>query len=575
MRTILSLAMLCIYCGRLSAQEDTVAYEIFNSNSLEFAVMADGRLFHTPGGGGDLVSTVRDDGGSGLGFAGLWLTDLTPGESSQYAEHSKIDEENTFRPGIVHSHYEGAEVSEVIPMNKVWRVTRADILAHIADFGDDLQIDNPVPAAIMAWPGARNPHFAEYNNMPPLPEGIDYLAPFHDGNLDGIYNPMDGDYPMVPQLTLYPNLNIPDEIFWLSFVPNLYFYESVEVHLLGSLYYCEELYDEDSYTLNHTLSLDYYVFNDWFEDFESFTASLYLDFLPACGGGFVGSRPTKDMIYHYAPNYYQDCPDRRPNIVACRGLNKPSFINENNSFEQVGYDVLTRFLPEEETDGAHQQPPDHGGQIRNYAMGLWRTGELIRYGGDGYNVAVDADTVTSLFPGSPAIPYDWNASDANLPPGKRMGVISTPPIFFRRRTFEHFQYAIMLPVQSLSAPTLESSAHVFEEAFDEMDFTAEMLKGHPIWSINCPRINDTEETTSPGAADLILSPNPAGQQVRLEVEAGRCERYRIFNLQGQLVQERLAPQREETLDVSDWQSGVYIVQAVVEDGILVRQLLVE
>lgn len=133
----------------------------------------------------------------------------------------------------------------------------------------------------------------------------------------------------------------------------------------------------------------------------------------------------------------------------------------------------------------------------------------------------------------------------------------------------------MLPVQSLSAPTLESSAHVFEEAFDEMDFTAEMLKGHPIWSINCPRINDTEETTSPGAADLILSPNPAGQQVRLEVEGGRCERYRIFNLQGQLVQERLAPQREETLDVSDWQSGVYIVQAVVEDGILVRQLLVE
>lgn len=159
--------------GSSLSDQDTIAYEIFNANSLEFAVMADGRLFHTPDGGGDLVSTVRDDGGSGLGFAGLWLTDLTPGESLQYAEHSKID--------------------------------------------------------------------------------------------------------------------------------------------------------EDSYTLNHTLSLDYYVYNDWFEDFESLTASLYLEFLPACGGGFIGSRPTKDMIYHYAPNYYQDCTDRRPNIVACRGLNKPYF----------------------------------------------------------------------------------------------------------------------------------------------------------------------------------------------------------------------------------------------------------
>lgn len=108
-----------------------------------------------------------------------------------------------------------------------------------------------------------------------------------------------------------------------------------------------------------------------------------------------------------------------------------------------------------------------------------------------------------------------------------------------------------------------------------MDFTAEMLKGHPIWSITCPRINDTEETTIPGAADLILSPNPAAQQVRLQVEGWRCERYRIFNLQGQLVHERLGPQAEETVEVSNWPSGVYTVQAVVDGGMLVRQLLVE
>jgi hypothetical protein len=156
--------------------------------------------------------------------------------------------------------------------------------------------------------------------------------------------------------------------------------------------------------------------------------------------------------------------------------------------------------------------------------------------------------VTSLFSGSPALSYDWNANDANLPPGKRMGVVSTPPIFFREETFERFQYAIMLPVQ----PPRGSSLKTFEDAFDEMDFTAEMLKGHPIWSINCFRLNDTEEAPIPEEVNLILSPNPAGQQVRLEVEGGRCERYRIFNLQGQLVHEQLNPQEEETIELSNW-----------------------
>ena len=571
------LAVLCIYCGRLSAQEDTVAYEIFNSNSLEFAVMADGRLFHTPDGGGDLVSTVRDDGGSGLGFAGLWLSDRTPGESSRYANHTEADEDNTFMPGIIQSYFEGAELQEVIPTNKVWRVTRADILAHIADFGENLQIDNPVPAAIMAWPGARNPHFAEYNEMPDLPEGIEHLAPFHDENLDGIYDPMDGDYPVTAISVGCPDLSLPDEMFWVSFTPKLLYYGQIEVNLLGQLYYCGEGNDlnADRSTLSHTLVLDYIIRHEGFEVYENFVPSLFLDFLPACGGGYVGFRPAKSTVYHYAPNFAADCPRRTPNIVAVRALDRPLYESDSNTLEYADYNTCMRFLPVADTVEGYMQYPINGAQKRNYATGRWRNGVPLSYGGSGYSTIPTPDTVKGIFFGSPNIPLDWNASDAGLPPGRRMALLSTEPYDFYPLQRDRLRYVVSLPYQGNSFDSLEETGSLFESAFNEVDFMVRALFCDPIWSITCPRINDTEETTSRESADLILSPNPAGQQVRLQVEGGRCERYRIFNLQGQLVHERLGPQAEETVEISNWPSGVYTVQAVVDGGMLVRQLIVQ
>jgi hypothetical protein len=577
MRTILSLAILSVWGAILNAQEDTIAYEIFNSNSLEFAVMADGRLFHTPDGGGDLVSTVRDDGGSGLGFAGLWLTDLSPGQGFRYVSHEEADEDNTFMPGIIHSYSEGAELQEVIPTNKVWRVTRADIRAHIADIGDNLQIDNPVPAAIMAWPGAGNPHFAEYNDMPDLPAGIDDLAPFEDYNLDGLYNPMDGDYPITPISVGCPNLSLPDEMFWVSFTPKLSYYGSIEVNLLGQIYYCgeENGLSADRSTLSHTLVLDYLIRHEGLQVYENFVASLFLDFLPACGGGYVGFRPAKSTVYHYAPNFAADCPRRTPNIVAVRALDRPVYESASNTLEEADYNTCMRFLPAADTVEGYMQYPSNGVQMRNYATGRWRNGIPLSYGGDGYSTVPTPDTVKGIFFGSPNIPLEWNASDADLPPGRRMALLSTEPYRFNVLNQNRLRYVITLPHQGSSFDSLEEAGGLFESAFNEVDFMVRALFCDPIWSITCPRLNNTEEAISPGEAALHLSPNPAGQQVSLRVEGGHCERYRIFNLQGQLVHERLRPQREETLDVSDWQPGVYFVQAIAEDGMLVRQLLVE
>ncbi|MCI5080386.1 MAG: hypothetical protein MRY78_01770, partial [Saprospiraceae bacterium] len=88
----------------------------------------------------------------------------------------------------------GTETNELLP--KVFQVSGEAIFNHRADFEEDGVIDMPLDE-IYAWPGRGNPHFSDYNDGLELPEDAQVLAPFWDQNGDGLYNPEDGDFPML------------------------------------------------------------------------------------------------------------------------------------------------------------------------------------------------------------------------------------------------------------------------------------------------------------------------------------------------------------------------------------------
>ena len=74
-------------------------------------------------------------------------------------------------------------------------VTRTEINDHLADFTDDGVIDGPVPNSILGWPGAGNPNFFDVNGFD-IFQTTSGMAPFFDHNENGIYEPMEGDYPL-------------------------------------------------------------------------------------------------------------------------------------------------------------------------------------------------------------------------------------------------------------------------------------------------------------------------------------------------------------------------------------------
>src|SRR5690606_31572910 len=75
--------------------------------------------------------------------------------------------------------------SQIPQWNRVWKVDRYDVLNHINFFN---QPGYSIPQVFLDWPAHGNTLLGQATN----------LAPYFDYNNNGIYDPTNGDYPLVP-----------------------------------------------------------------------------------------------------------------------------------------------------------------------------------------------------------------------------------------------------------------------------------------------------------------------------------------------------------------------------------------
>lgn len=111
---------------------------------------------------------------------GFWL--MGRDENSQlHGSGQTYSINRDWYPGPLNGPAGGGSGSSVIA-----NVTKAQINSYLADFNDDGFLQMPHDA-IINWPAHGD-----------VSLGQDYhLAPFHDSNADGIYDPLDGDYPCI------------------------------------------------------------------------------------------------------------------------------------------------------------------------------------------------------------------------------------------------------------------------------------------------------------------------------------------------------------------------------------------
>lgn len=352
---------------------------------------------------------------------GLWLGGLDPGGNLavSIATYGASSGRSDYYPGPLNE--DGTTASDQCSnYDKVWTVTRWHIENHIADFADNSQIDNPMEE-ILGWPGRGNESFVDIAgfSLPDTPQG---LAPFRDLNADGIYQPLQGEYPIVPQL----GDQIAEQIVWSVFntkggpasESNSVLQLNVEVQLLGWALNCE-----DNELLNNTIFSSYRIINRGLEEIIDFRAGLWADFDLGCyTDDYVGSAPELNTYYTYNVDNVDGTVDstcdqgipsmgENPATQAITILNRPlsSFIPSNNNFVS----------PPDGTEGASTPV-----QYYNKLNGLWNDGTPVTTGGSGYNP--DSDEVVSFcFPDDPNDPEGWSMFADILPVSDRRGVGAT------------------------------------------------------------------------------------------------------------------------------------------------------
>ena len=397
--------------------------EMLESNKLFVNIMNNGNLFNRDGESFFKIPWSGYGSPSTIRKAGLWIGGVDPGVNLKMAA-SAVDSErdlSDFTAGPLDpasgAPYENYPCGY---FNQIWKVTKEEIIAHIRDYSDNQQIDNPVPA-IMNWPGRGNPYIPMWPVVDTgmLKEGENW-APFIDQDRDKIYDPLKGDYPF-PDVQTY-DWYLPEVMYWTVFhdmtahpltkaLPL-----RVEVQLTAWTRSCEQ-----NEFVENTLFTRYRIINRAFEDIDSVYAGIWVDFELGCGeDDYLGSLPDQEAFFAYNMNN-MDGGDAAicANDAIPYGKNPPAM-----AVSFPGYaPALNHFMYylDESASLPGLGPPETDAEFYNYLTGRWKDGTPLTTGGTGFNPA-STNYTSFAFSGNPDDSSKWTMYREQLPAAKRFAI---------------------------------------------------------------------------------------------------------------------------------------------------------
>jgi hypothetical protein len=346
-------------------------------------------------------------------WGGLWLGAINGGDGSlRTATKTYPTSGYDFITGPLTINKSDDERAKIAArFDKVWSVTSVEISKHLEDFKDG-KIDNPI-FNVMAWPAKGNPHFEQYNLFKNEFDNQD-LAPFKDVNNDGIYTPMQGDYPYINQAD---EKHQPDEIFWSVFNDNCHHSQSkgkplfIEIQQTGWAYTCS-----DNTVLNNSVFFSYKLINKGTSTLDSLMLGYWTDFELNCKGTYYGCSPTNNAFFTYYRKEKEDCAFSpfKNKISPALSVN---FLNKSMSNFMI-YDNAASF-------GTLGKPwktdPNHVIDFYRYMNSTWKDGKPLTRGGEGYNPS-STDYTKYIYDGNPTDNQQWSMKTTNADTSDYRGI---------------------------------------------------------------------------------------------------------------------------------------------------------
>ncbi len=387
--------------------------------------------------------------------------------------------------------------------------------------GEEVNCDS-IPDAVKSWPGVGNPFFTDFFPFD-LPDTGQGLAAFWDQPLpgelfgDGIYNPCDGDFPIIEIRGCEPDTReeaeelVPDQmIFWI-------YNDAGAPHGLttGELMNMEVQVQAFAYQSNDEVNdmtfMRYKLINRGSSDLQNTYFGMWVDPDLGCSeDDFVGCDVGRSLAYTYnqdavdgdagvncttgAQTYQNDVPIIGTDYF--RGPLAPfrfvTDINGEESLEQVtefgATDIdtfvelgMTAFMYYNRSDTAPEPAtgdPQTANDYYNYLQSIWLDETRLTFGGSGYNPG-SVDTTFYAFPSDPnrSGTEDWSMCTDMLPIADRRTIQATGPFLLKQGvTNELIVGAVWVPDLNYPCPDIarlqkadDLAQALFDNCFDFID----------------------------------------------------------------------------------------------------------
>jgi hypothetical protein len=541
-------------CGNPQSQIDiegaNVKARILNAGDL-FSDFNDGQFIPNPGPVGAINPTT-------IYAAGLWMGGFDPGGNLHLAAAAYRNDGNDFFTGPLDPATGGTNDFTCDNWDRHFFVTGAEIAAFLNNPPpNEAVLINQYPG-IARWPGRGNPHFSSQWGFD-LPFTTQALAPFYDADNNGMYNPLNGDYPAV-QLRGQPFF-VPDQIVWCIFNDAGGFHNNtngaalnVEIQLTAWTFDCPV-----QPVLQNAVFTSHKIIARGSENLDSVFVGIWVDVDLGCyEDDYVGCNPDLNTMYAYN----LDAIDGQPGNFCAGGV--PTFgqtppvqsvtILSHSLDKFVAYNNNGSGNPAATTD------PNSDIEYYRYLSGSWKDGSPLTYSGNGYS---GSDPVDHLYPDDPANPAGWSMCTAGTPLGDRRMLGDIKIGSFAPGQIEEINVAWAFhpnPELPCGLGTtfgdIETIKSIYDNGFqDACNF------------VKAPELP---------ADSLQLFPNPSSDVALLKYGKIVPTALRIYDAAGRLVQERNGDfEKEETrIQTNMLPAGIYTLQIVTPQGTAIKQLAV-
>jgi hypothetical protein len=471
---------------------------------------------------------------AGLGISSifnqaLWIGGLDEaGELSLAAERYRIVGTDFYSGPVMDSLSYSND--QDVQWHKVWKLSKEDISFHLQHWQDAGY--EPVEN-IQQWPGTGDTSLGQAH----------FLALYYDRDGDGIYNPLNGDCPIIKGDQAIFVLNNDDR------GPHL---ESGGKKLgveIQTLYYAFEAPDDSA--LKFTTFADQRIINRSNHSYHNVFTGHFLDFdLGYAYDDFFHC----DTTLQSAICYNGEAMDGQGNVGEY-GDHPPaqSFTCLNYKMNGFVY-FFTWAVPQPMLD------PENDLEYYNYLHGFWRDLTPVTLGGNGYGGELP---VKYIFTGDPVTGTGWTELDSPLGPGDRKGLISTGPFDFTPGDTIHLEYALVY-ARDLEGDNLSSITFLKNRIQQVHDFYQNSLGTNNLSQIT-PKID--------------IYPNPCKSELFVKIsytDPNTQIDFFIFDLLGSKVQSgKINGDEFSIFSISDLAPGFYLIKFVVGQNSVTKKFIRE